>query len=111
MESNGKLAIVAVGGNALIVDKHHESIPDQFVAASSTAHFIVDMVESGWNVVITHGSGPQIGFILRRSEIARDVVPMVPARTTTFTASKRWSTRIFRPACSPAACAPTCSSF
>jgi carbamate kinase len=74
----GKLAVVAVGGNALIIDKQHESIPDQFVAASETAHFIADLVEAGWNVVITHGSGPQVGFILRRSEIARDEVPMVP---------------------------------
>ncbi len=78
MPGNDKLAVVAVGGNALIVDKQHESIPDQFVAASETAHYIVDLIEAGWNVVITHGSGPQVGFILRRSEIARDVVPMVP---------------------------------
>lgn len=76
--SVGKLAVVAVGGNALIVDKQHESIPDQFVAASQTAHHIADLVEAGWGVVITHGSGPQVGFILRRSEIARDEVPMVP---------------------------------
>jgi carbamate kinase len=74
----GKLAVVAVGGNALIVDSEHESIPDQFVAASKTAHYITDMVEAGFDVVITHGSGPQVGFILRRSEIARDEVPMVP---------------------------------
>lgn len=74
----GKLAVVAVGGNALIVDKHHESIPDQFVAASETAHYIADLIAAGWNVVITHGSGPQVGFILRRSEIAREEVPMVP---------------------------------
>ncbi len=78
MDARGKLAVVAVGGNALIVDAQHESIPDQFVAASKTAHYIADLVEAGLNVVITHGSGPQVGFILRRSEIARDEVPMVP---------------------------------
>ena len=71
-------AVVAVGGNALIVDRHHESIPDQSAAAAATARHIAEMVAAGWNVVITHGSGPQVGFILRRSEIALGEVPPVP---------------------------------
>jgi carbamate kinase len=71
-------AVVAVGGNSLIVDRKHESIPDQYAAAAITAHHIADMVAADWNVVITHGSGPQVGFILRRSEIALGEVPPVP---------------------------------
>ena len=70
MEHAGKLAVVAVGGNALIRDKHHESIPDQSREAALTVHHIADMIAAGWNVVITHGTGPQVGFILRRSEMA-----------------------------------------
>lgn len=78
MSATNKLAVVAVGGNALIRDKHHESIPDQSREAALTSHHIADMIAAGWNVVITHGTGPQVGFIMRRSELALDEVPPVP---------------------------------
>ena len=78
MASKAKVAVIAVGGNALISDSRHESIPDQSHAAEITAHHIADIVASGWRVVVTHGSGPQIGFILRRSEMALEEVPPVP---------------------------------
>ena len=70
--------MVAVGGNSLIVSKDKSSIPDQFRAAALTVGHIAPMLEAGWKVVITHGSGPQVGFILRRSEIAIGEVPPVP---------------------------------
>src|SRR5215469_16976220 len=78
MASNKKLAVVAIGGNALIRDKSHLSIPDQYNEASITAHHIADMIEAGWNVIVTHGNGPQMGFILRRSELAIHEVDPVP---------------------------------
>jgi carbamate kinase len=78
MSSTNKLAVVAVGGNSLILDKDHESIPDQSREAAITVHHIVEMIAAGWNVVITHGTGPQVGFILRRSELALAEVPPVP---------------------------------
>ncbi len=78
MGTSNKLAVVAVGGNALIRDKNHESIPDQSREAVITTHHIADMIAAGWNVVITHGTGPQVGFILRRSELALEEVPPVP---------------------------------
>lgn len=65
-----KIAVVAVGGNALIKDKTKKSIPDQYDAASETMGHIAAMIQDGWDVVITHGNGPQVGFILRRSELA-----------------------------------------
>lgn len=65
-----KLAVVAIGGNALIKDEKHVSVEDQQVALRETAVHIVDMIEAGWNLAIGHGNGPQVGFILRRSEIA-----------------------------------------
>jgi carbamate kinase len=71
-----KLAVVAIGGNALIVDKNRKTIPDQFDAIKKTMNHIADMIEDGWDVVITHGNGPQVGFILRRSEIAAQVEGM-----------------------------------
>lgn len=78
MSPTNKLAVVAVGGNALIRDKAHESIPDQSREAVITTHHIGEMIAAGWNVVITHGTGPQVGFILRRSELALEEVPPVP---------------------------------
>ncbi len=77
MERKG-IAVVAVGGNALIKDKAHQTVQDQYDAAKDTMKHIVDMIEKGWDVVITHGNGPQVGFILRRSEIAKDVLHEVP---------------------------------
>ena len=77
MERKG-IAVVAVGGNALIKDKAHQTIPDQYQCASDTIKHIVDMIEKGWDVVITHGNGPQVGFILRRSEIASSELHEVP---------------------------------
>ncbi|NKB81080.1 MAG: carbamate kinase [Nitrospirales bacterium] len=78
MSANNKLAIVAIGGNALIVDEGHNAIPDQAEAAARTSRYIADIAEAGWNIVVAHGNGPQVGFILRRSEIALSEVPPVP---------------------------------
>src|SRR3979409_424895 len=78
MNSEFKTAIVAVGGNSLIIDEEHQSIPDQYKAAAESAQYVADMVEAGVTVVLTHGNGPQVGFILRRSGLAKGVVPEVP---------------------------------
>lgn len=67
---SGKTALVAVGGNSLISDERKKTIDDQYEAAQASMHHIADMIEGGWNVVISHGNGPQVGFILRRSELA-----------------------------------------
>src|SRR5699024_10902517 len=72
------LAVVAVGGNALIQDEQRNSIPDQYVAVMESVQLIVEMVEVGWDLVLTHGNGPQVGFILRRSELASNEVSPVP---------------------------------
>jgi carbamate kinase len=72
------LAVVAVGGNALIRDAQHSSLNDQYDAVCATSDRVVEMISAGWNVVLTHGNGPQVGFILRRSEIADGQVPTVP---------------------------------
>jgi carbamate kinase len=78
MTSQARLAVVAVGGNALIRDEQHRSIDDQYDTARETVRYVVDMIEAGWRVVFTHGSGPQMGFILRRSELALHEVTPVP---------------------------------
>jgi carbamate kinase len=71
-----KLAVVAIGGNSLIKDKEHKTVQDQYAAAKETCHHIADMIAEGWDVVISHGNGPQVGFILARSEIAHKVAGM-----------------------------------
>lgn len=73
-----KLAVVAVGGNSLIKDKDHQTIPDQYAAGAETMAHIAGMIEAGWDVVITHGNGPQVGFILRRAELALHELHPVP---------------------------------
>jgi carbamate kinase len=78
MGGRGKTAIVAVGGNSLIIDDEHQSIPDQYKAAAISSRYVADMVEAGVTVILTHGNGPQVGFILRRSGIAKGLVPEVP---------------------------------
>lgn len=65
-----KLAVVAIGGNSLILDPKNVTVEDQYIAAAQTNKHIADMIEAGWDVAIGHGNGPQVGFILRRSEIA-----------------------------------------
>ena len=71
-----KLAVVAIGGNSLIRDISHQSVEDQYDAVCETAKHIAGMIVQGYEVVITHGNGPQVGFILRRSEIASEVAGM-----------------------------------
>ncbi len=72
-----KVAVVAVGGNSLIKDSKHQSVPDQYAAAVESCQHIAGMIEQGWDVVLTHGNGPQVGFILRRSELsARELHPV-----------------------------------
>ncbi len=74
----GKVAVVAVGGNSLIKDAKHQSVEDQYNAVCETSSHIADMIELGYDVVITHGNGPQVGFILLRSDKAIDVLHPVP---------------------------------
>ena len=73
-----KVAVIAIGGNSLIKDKAHQSVQDQYDAADETSKHIAKMIKQGWNVAIAHGNGPQVGFILRRSELAAHELHEVP---------------------------------
>lgn len=72
----GKSLLFAMGGNSLIKDSEHLQVEDQYAAICSTVEKIGDIIEAGNRAVITHGNGPQVGFILRRSEIASEVAQM-----------------------------------
>jgi len=72
------LVVIAIGGNSLIKDAKHMTVLDQYRAAGETCHHIAALVTEGYRIVITHGNGPQVGFILLRSELARNVLHQVP---------------------------------
>lgn len=70
--------VIAIGGNSLIPDADHQTVQDQYAAAAETDDHIAALVEQGWDVAISHGNGPQVGFILRRSELASNELHEVP---------------------------------
>ncbi len=76
--ANQKLALIAVGGNSLILDEAHKSVQDQYAAVVETSKHIAGLIKAGYRVIVTHGNGPQVGFILRRSELARHELHEVP---------------------------------
>ena len=74
-----KTAVIAIGGNSLITDREHQTVPDQYQACAQTCEHIALLIQrTGLHLVITHGNGPQVGFILRRAELAAHELHMVP---------------------------------
>jgi len=68
MTGKGRI-LVAVGGNSLAPEGELPSLTGQQRRADSFAAVIAGLVEDGWTVCITHGNGPQVGYILRRGEL------------------------------------------
>jgi carbamate kinase len=75
---DSRLAVLAIGGNSLIKDKNHISLSWQYETLKETVQYIVDLIAEGLSVVITHGNGPQVGFIYRRGELGRHELPLIP---------------------------------
>jgi carbamate kinase len=73
-----KTLVIAIGGNSLITNAQHQSVPDQYAAVVKTVGHITDLLEQRHRIVITHGNGPQVGFILLRSEHSRGILHEVP---------------------------------
>jgi len=73
-----KLVILAIGGNSLIKEKNRISLAWQYETLKETVRYITDLVQEGPELVITHGNGPQVGFIYRRGELARHELPLIP---------------------------------
>jgi carbamate kinase len=78
MDKPTRVAVIAIGGNSLIKDPQHPDLPRQWEAVRETAGHIADMIADGWTTVITHGNGPQVGFILRKNELAAGEAPVAP---------------------------------
>ncbi len=73
-----KLVVLAIGGNSLIKDKDHIALSCQYEAVQETSKYLADLIAEGLSMVITHGNGPQVGFIYRRGELARPELPLIP---------------------------------
>ena len=73
-----KRAVVALGGNALIKADQEGTIYEQFENTRNISKSIVKMIKEGWDIVITHGNGPQVGAILLQNDLSRDVTPSMP---------------------------------
>lgn len=72
------LVLLAIGGNSLIKDQDHIALSSQYEAIQETTKYIAELIAEGMNLVITHGNGPQVGFIYRRGELARHELPLIP---------------------------------
>lgn len=72
------VTVLAIGGNSLIRSKDRSSFADQLATTADTCRHIADIVEAGHDIVVTHGNGPQVGFILIRSHLARNRLPESP---------------------------------
>ena len=76
-----KYAVIAIGGNSLITDKNHQTVQDQYQNVYKTCLKAIKLIEKGYNIILTHGNGPQVGFSLRRSELAAHELHPLPLDT------------------------------
>jgi carbamate kinase len=76
-----KKAIVAIGGNSITLPGQKGTIPEQFENTRQTSRHIAEMIRTGYDLVITHGNGPQVGNILLRAETASHLLPILPLDT------------------------------
>jgi len=75
---DSRFVVLAIGGNSLIKDKNHIALSWQYEAVQETSKYLAELIAEGLNIVITHGNGPQVGFIYRRGELARHELPLIP---------------------------------
>lgn len=73
-----KRAVIALGGNALIKKGQKGTIYEQFANTRESCRSIVQMVKEGWDVVVTHGNGPQVGALVLQNQKAKDITPEMP---------------------------------
>ena len=78
MAGASKRLIVALGGNAISAPDRRGTIEEQFAQTQRTAHLLGAAIVDGYQLILTHGNGPQVGNIMRRSEIARTELYPVP---------------------------------
>lgn len=76
--SETKSAVIALGGNAITVPGVEDTIANQFANTRKSLEGIVELIRNDYNLVITHGNGPQVGNCLLRIELSREMAPTLP---------------------------------
>ncbi len=76
--ASSKTAVVALGGNAITVPGMEDTIANQFANTRRSLDGILELVRDGYNLVVTHGNGPQVGNAMLRNEMARGTAPDLP---------------------------------
>ena len=74
----GKKVVIALGGNAILQPKQSPDYGTQLDNVKKSCKIIAKLVEKGYQLIISHGNGPQVGNLLRQNEEAKDVVPQMP---------------------------------
>lgn len=74
----GEKVLVALGGNAILSHKEKGTAEDQFRNVRETAKHMVELIEDGCRIALTHGNGPQVGDILLKNELAKATLPPMP---------------------------------
>ncbi|HZK02313.1 MAG TPA: carbamate kinase [Anaerovoracaceae bacterium] len=77
VENKGRI-VIALGGNALQEMNGKGTAEEQLSVVQKTCSYLADIVETGYQIVLVHGNGPQVGRILQASEAAGDVTPIMP---------------------------------
>jgi carbamate kinase len=77
-EGNAKLAVVALGGNAIIAKGEKGHFSQQFANTRRSMGPVIDLMKLGYNFIMTHGNGPQVGNIMLMVDCAKDLVPETP---------------------------------
>jgi len=78
LDSAMKTAVVAIGGNAILRKGQEANLENQLGNLRVTCSYLAKMIKNGYDIVITHGNGPQVGNILLQNELCRNEVPAMP---------------------------------
>lgn len=73
-----KICVCAIGGNSLIKGPDNISFYNQYETVKETCRHLISLIKADYELVITHGNGPQVGFLLLRSHFSRSLLPEIP---------------------------------
>ena len=76
--AKNRTAVIALGGNAITQPGQEDTISQQFANTRKSLDGVVELAKEGFNLVVSHGNGPQVGNALLRIELARDRTPILP---------------------------------
>jgi len=75
---DGSVALVAFGGNVIMKSGEAGTLREQQANAREMCARLVTLIKRGYELVVTHGNGPQVGNLLMQNELAQELVPTLP---------------------------------